>query len=249
MFSFENKVVFFTGSGGHIAKTAAGLFIGQGATVISTDVTFPKTDLSQVGFTSNPVEIYLDVTDRQQVFKTIDLVAEKFGRIDAVINAAGIAGITPFLDITEEEWDRMFAINAKGMFFVCQAALTNMIAQKSGCFVNFASISGKVGGVLAGADYSASKAAVICLTKSLAKNGAPHGIRANSIAPSAIYSPMLSIYDKDHAEAMKGYEKSHPFGRFGTAEEVANTVVFLASDEASFISGACIDVNGGTLMD
>ena len=120
---------------------------------------------------------------------------------------------------------------------------------KSGCFVNFASISGKVGGVLAGADYSASKAAVICLTKSLAKAGAPKGIRANSVAPGAITSPMLDQYNRDYAEQMKAFEKNHPFGRFGRATEVANAVVFLASDAASWISGACLDINGGSLMD
>jgi NAD(P)-dependent dehydrogenase (short-subunit alcohol dehydrogenase family) len=249
MLKFENKTVFFTGSGGHIAKTAAEIFIAQGARVISTDVTFSKTELDRVDFESNPVEIYLDVTDKQMVDNTIDLVSGRCGGIDVVVNAAGILNIKPFLDISEDEWDRTFDINVKGMFFVCQAALRKMIEQKGGCFVNFASISGKVGGILAGADYSASKAAVICLTKSLAKNGAPYGIRANSVAPGAIYSPMLDVYYKDHGREMDGYEKGHPFGRFGKAKEVANTVVFLASGEASFISGVCVDINGGTLMD
>jgi 3-oxoacyl-[acyl-carrier protein] reductase len=114
--------------------------------------------------------------------------------------------------------------------------------------VNFGSISGQVGGVLAGADYSASKAAVMCLTKSLAKVGAPYGIRANSVAPAAIYSPMLDVYYQDHAEEMKGFEANHPFGRFGKAVEVANAVLFLASDEASYITGTCLDINGGTRM-
>ena len=127
--------------------------------------------------------------------------------------------------------------------------MKRMIRQGSGCFVNFASISGKVGGVLAGADYCASKAAVICLTKSLAKTGAPHGIRANSVAPGAITSPMLDLYYRDHAGEMEGFEKNHPMGRFGRAEEVAAAVLFLASEQASYITGACIDINGGTLMD
>jgi 3-oxoacyl-[acyl-carrier protein] reductase len=171
------------------------------------------------------------------------------GRVDVVVNAAGVLDIKPFLEISEEEWERTFAVNVKGMFFVCQEALKRMIEQKTGCFVNFASISGKVGGVLAGADYSASKAAVICLTKSLAKVGAPHGIRANSVAPGAVYSPMLDSYYQDHAEEMRGFEQNHPLGRFGRAEEVANTVLFLASDQASYITGSCLDINGGTLMD
>lgn len=90
---------------------------------------------------------------------------------------------------------------------------------------------------------------MICLTKSLAKVGAPHGIRANSVAPGAVYSPMLDLYYQDHADEMKGFEEKHPLGRFGRADEVANTVLFLASDQASYITGACIDINGGTLMD
>lgn len=249
MLSFKDKIVLCTGSAGHIASVAVEKFLAMGARVITTDLSFPEKGLSEVDFSANPVEMHLDITMKERVDEVVDTVAERYGALDVVVNAAGILNIKPFLEITEEEWDRTFDINVKGMFLVCQAALKKMIPQKNGCFVNFASISGKVGGILAGADYSASKAAVICLTKSLAKNGAPHGVRANSVAPGAIYSPMLDTYYPDHAEEMAGFEKSHPFGRFGEAEEVANTVLFLASREASFITGACIDVNGGTLMD
>jgi 3-oxoacyl-[acyl-carrier protein] reductase len=248
MLDFTGKVVFLTGGGGEIGARTAELFIGQGATVVSTDVGFPVLDDS-VDFEAKPVKISLDVTDKRKVETTIAATVENCGRIDVVVNAAGILNIKPFLEISEQEWERTFAVNVKGMFFVCQEALKGMIEQKSGCFVNFASISGKVGGMLAGADYSASKAAVICLTKSLAKAGAPHGIRANSVAPGAIYSPMLDSYYQDHAEEMKGFEQNHPLGRFGTAEEIATTVLFLASEQASYITGACLDINGGTLMD
>ena len=192
----------------------------------------------------------LDVTSKESVREVLAALLRRYGRLDIVVNAAGVLNVAPFLEITEEDWDRSFAVNVKGMFLVCQEALRHMIAHGGGgAFVNFASISGKVGGVLAGADYSASKAAVICLTKSLAKVGAPHGIRANSVAPGAVYSPMLDQYYHDHAEEMKRFESGHPMGRFATAVEVANAVLFLASSEASFITGACLDVNGGTLMD
>jgi 3-oxoacyl-[acyl-carrier protein] reductase len=248
MLDFPGKVVFLTGSGGEIGAKTEELFIRQGAKVVSTDIEFPRPD-ERIDFNANPVRIALDVTNKQSVQQLVSQTVENCGRIDIVVNAAGILNIKPFLEISEQDWDRTFAVNAKGMFFVCQEALKQMIEQKSGCFVNFASISGKVGGVLAGADYSASKAAVICLTKSLAKVGAPHGIRANSVAPGAVYSPMLDLYYQDHAEEMKGFEQNHPLGRFGKAEEVVNTVMFLASDQASYITGACIDINGGTLMD
>jgi 3-oxoacyl-[acyl-carrier protein] reductase len=248
MLDFTGKVVFLTGGGGEIGARTSELFLRRGAKVVTTDIDFPVLDGS-VDFEVNPVKIALDVTDRKRVEAIIAATVENCGRLDVVVNAAGILNIKPFLEISEQEWERTFAVNVKGMFFVCQEALKRMIEQKAGCFVNFASISGKVGGVLAGADYSASKAAVICLTKSLAKVGAPHGIRANSVAPGAVYSPMLDSYYQDHAEEMRGFEQNHPLGRFGRAEEVANTVLFLASDQASYITGSCLDINGGTLMD
>jgi 3-oxoacyl-[acyl-carrier protein] reductase len=248
MLDFTGKVVFLTGGGGEIGARTCELFLRQGAKVVTTDVDFPVLD-STVDFEANPVKIALDVTDRKEVEAVMTATVKNCGRVDVVVNAAGVLDIKPFLEISEEEWERTFAVNVKGMFFVCQEALKRMIEQKTGCFVNFASISGKVGGVLAGADYSASKAAVICLTKSLAKVGAPHGIRANSVAPGAVYSPMLDSYYQDHAEEMRGFEQNHPLGRFGRAEEVANTVLFLASDQASYITGSCLDINGGTLMD
>jgi 3-oxoacyl-[acyl-carrier protein] reductase len=248
LLDFAGKVVFLTGGAGEIGARTVELFVQRGAKVVSTDIDYPPLG-DRVDFDANPVKIALDITIKQGVQQLISRTDENCGRIDIVVNAAGILNIKPFLEISEQDWDRTFAVNVKGMFFVCQAALKQMIEQKSGCFVNFASISGKVGGVLAGADYSASKAAVICLTKSLAKVGAPYGIRANSVAPGAVYSPMLDQYYRDHAEEMEGFEQKHPLGRFGKAEEVANTVLFLGSDQASYITGACVDINGGTLMD
>jgi 3-oxoacyl-[acyl-carrier protein] reductase len=248
MLDFDGRVVFITGGGGEIGVQTAELFRQRGAKVVTADLRFSTTPES-ADFDANPVRIALDVTEKNQVAAAIAAVVRNCGGIDVVVNAAGVLNIKPFLEISGEEWERTFAVNVKGMFFVCQEALKGMIERKGGCFVNFASVSGKVGGILAGADYSASKAAVICLTKSLAKVGAPYGIRANSVAPGAIYSPMIDTYYQDHAEAMRGYEKNHPLGRFGRAEEVGTAVLFLASDQASYITGACVDINGGTLMD
>ena len=248
LLDFSEKVVILTGGAGEIGARTAELFLRQGAKVFSTDVGF-SASIDSADFAANPVTFVLDVTDMSRVEAAMAAVEKNCGRIDIVVNAAGVLNVKPFLEISEQEWERTFAVNVKGMFFVCQQALKRMIRQGSGCFVNFASISGKVGGVLAGADYSASKAAVICLTKSLAKVGAPFGIRANSVAPGAITSPMLDLYYRDHAGEMRGFEKNHPMGRFGKAEEVAATVMFLASEQASYITGACIDINGGTLMD
>ncbi len=249
MIAFKGKVVFLTGTKGHIGATTAELFVKRGAKVICTDVAYTTEDLESINFNTNPVNIPLNVTDDKKVDEIISLTVEKCGRLDVVVHAAAILNIKPILELTGADWDKALSVNVKGAFLVCKCALKHMIEMKSGCIVNFASISGKVGGVLAGADYSASKAAVICLTKSLAQAGAPHGVRVNSIAPGAIYSPMLDLYYEDHADKMEGFEANHPLGRFGKAVEVANSVLFLASDEASYITGACLDINGGTLMD
>ena len=250
MLNFDGKVVLITGGNSGIGATAVDLFVKQGAKVISADITFPAGDPQEINFGRNPVEVQLDVTNSTQVKVIVDLTVEKCNQLDAVVNSAGIVTTTPILDITEEEWDKVFAINLKGTLFVCQAALKHMIERKSGSIVNLSSVSGKVGGVMAGADYSASKAAVICLTKSLAKAGAPYGVRANSIAPAAIHTPMLENYYACYPEeVLKKSIESKPLKRFGEAIEVANTILFLASDEASYITGACMDVNGGMLMD
>jgi NAD(P)-dependent dehydrogenase (short-subunit alcohol dehydrogenase family) len=249
MLEFADRIVLVTGGAGEIGREVARLFVHQGARVIAADLSFPAADAAGLTGAVNPQEVRLDVTNRAAVELLIGNIVRRFGKLDVVINAAGILDTRPFLEITEDDWDRVFAVNVKGMFLVCQSALRLMIEQKNGCFVNLASVSGKVGGVLAGADYSASKAAVICLTKSLAKTGAPHGIRANSVAPGAVYSPMLDQYYVKHAEEMQRFEAGHPFGRFGRPAEIAAAAAFLASAEASYINGACLDVNGGTLMD
>lgn len=250
MLNFDGKVVFITGGKSGIGATTADLFIKQGAKVISTDIAFSANNPEEIDFGQNPVRVQLDVANSKQVKEIVKLMVEKYVQLDVVVNSAGILTTTPILEITEEEWDKVFAINLKGTFFVCQAALKHMIERKSGCIVNLSSVSGKIGGVMAGADYSASKAAVICLTKSLAKAGAPYGIRVNSLAPAGIHTPMLEHYYANYPEeVLKKSIESKPIKRFGEAIEVANTIVFLASEEASYITGACVDVNGGMLMD
>lgn len=249
MLNFDGKVVFITGGKSGIGAATADLFIKQGAKVISSDIAFSTHNPEEIDFGQNPVRVQLDVASSKQVTEIVQLMVEKCGQLDVVVNSAGILTTTPILEITEEDWDRVLAINLKGTFFVCQAALKHMIARKSGCIVNLSSVSGKIGGVMAGADYSATKAAVICLTKSLAKAGAPYGIRVNSIAPAGIHTPMLDHYHAKYPqEVLKKSIDSKPLKRFGEAIEVANTIVFLAADEASYITGACVDVNGGMLM-
>ena len=249
MLNFDKKVVLVTGGNSGIGATTVDLFVKRGAKVISTDIAYFSVKPERINFEDNPVRIKLDVSNSAQVAEMIDLTVAKCGRLDVVVNSAGILTTKPILEISEEDWDRVFTVNLKGTFFVCQAALRHMIERNTGCIVNLSSVSGKIGGVMAGADYSASKAAVICLTKSLAKAGAPHGVRANSIAPAGINTPMVDQYHKKFPEKVKESIASKPLGRFGEAIEVSHTILFLASKEASYITGACVDVNGGMLMD
>lgn len=249
MLDFNGKVVFLTGGNSGIGATTADLFVKRGAKVIITDIAFPASEPGKIRFEENPVKIDMDVSDSKKVTEVIDLTVEKCDRLDVVVNSAGVLTTNPILEITEEDWDKVFSVNLKGTFFVCQSALRHMIKMKTGCIVNISSVSGKIGGIMAGADYSASKAAVICLTKSLAKAGAPYGIRANSIAPAAINTPMINQYYEKFPEQVKESIAAKPLKRFGEPIEVANTILFLASDEASYITGECVDINGGMLMD
>jgi len=208
----RGKVVLLTGAAGGIGAAVEAAFLKAGARVVSADLSFPDPGRGPAAWTDNPVRLGLEVTDKGGVEALVALAVRQWGSLDVVVNAAGVLNVKPILEISEQEWDRTFAVNVKGLFFVCQCALRQMMRQRAGCMVNIASVSGKLGGVLAGADYSASKAAVICLTKSLAKAGAPYGIRVNSVAPGAVHSPMLQQYYQDHAEEMKRFEAGHPRG-------------------------------------
>lgn len=243
--------MLITGAEGGIGSATSDLFLELGAKVIDCDVSYCRSDDpgSRI-IRDNPAKIHLDVTDKAEVSAVVDKVFEVLGKIDVVVNGAGILRSKPFIDITEEEWDTMLDINLKGQFFVCQEALKHMMEQRSGCFVNIASLSGKVGGIMAAVDYSASKAGVICMTKSLAKAAAPYGIRANSIAPGGIDTKMLNVYRAVWGEEhVKDVSHENLLGRWGTPEEIASSIAFLASDRASFITGTCLDVNGGALLD
>jgi 3-oxoacyl-[acyl-carrier protein] reductase len=248
MLDFNGKVVFITGANCGIGAATVARFLERGAKVMGADITYPSVEPGKINFEENPIKIHLDVKNAKKVTEAINLVAEKYGRIDVAVNAAGILRLYPILEQKEEDWDEVMAVNVKGVLFVCQAVMKVMMRQKSGSIVNIGSTSGITGGALAGADYSASKAAVICLTKSFAKAGAPYGIRVNSIAPGGINTPMSEIYYEKFPEAMKRYIAAHPMKRWGEPGEVASAIVFLASEEASYMTGTCMHVNGGSLM-
>lgn len=236
MFSdLKNKVVLVTGAAGGIGGALVTELTKYEAKVYGTDIS---------GKTENNF-FQGDITDQSFINYMVDEIIRKQGRIDVLVNNAGIYLRTPVKDITKEEWENLMDINLTSVFLLTQKVIGIMIKQQSGSIVSLASVAGKVGGLIAGAHYAASKAAIECLTKSLAKLGAPHGVRVNAVAPGIIDT---SMQDGVPVAQMDFLMKSIPMGRLGTPLEVANAIMFLASNMSSYMTGQNISVNGGTYM-
>ena len=245
----KEKVVIVTGGACGIGKTISQALAKEGVHVIVCDIDYglahnTANDIKNLGFAASALK--MDVSCGEEVKRIFKNILNKFARIDILINNAGICSLTPIEDITEKEWDRVMNVNLKGTFLCSQAVLRVMMIQRSGKIVNVASIAGKVGGILAGAHYSASKAGVICLTKSLALRLAPYGINVNAVAPGPITSQMTDSFPPDKKVKLV---QSIPLGGFGEPQDVANAILFLVSDKAKYITGEILDVNGGLLMD
>ena len=245
----RQKVAIVTGGACGIGKTISQTLAKEGAHVIVCDIDYglaqnTVNDINNQGFAASAVR--MDVSCGEEVKRVFKNILNKFTRIDILINNAGICSLTPIEDITEEEWDRVMDVNLKGTFFCSQAVLKPMMNQKSGKIVNIVSIAGKVGGILTGAHYSASKAGVICLTKSLALRLAPYKINVNAVAAGPIKSQMTDTFPPDKRAKLA---QSIPLGGFGEPQDVANAVLFLVSNKAKYITGEILDVNGGLLMD
>lgn len=169
---------------------------------------------------------------------------EEIGSVDVLVNNAGISSQKLFTDITDDEWKKTIGVNLDAVFYCCKNALPHMIRQKSGAIINISSMWGEVGASCE-VHYSASKAGVIGLTKALAKEVAPSGVRVNCIAPGVIMTDMMSDYDDKTINELKD---ETPLGRLGTPEDIAAAALFLASDDASFITGQTLGVNGGFII-
>jgi 3-oxoacyl-[acyl-carrier protein] reductase len=244
----KGKVVVITGGGGGIGEACALAFAAEGAKIVVADVNVAGAEkvAREVGPSSRVIAARVDVSSPESIRAMFDAAIQAFGRVDVLVNGAGIFHRTPIDDLTVEEWDQLMAINLKGVFLCSQGALRVMKPQRSGKIVNLASMGGQVGGIVAGADYSSSKAGVLCFTKSLAKNAGPFGINVNAVNPGVIDTPMTKPWGE---ELLQKRIDETPLGRLGTSEDVARAVVFLASDAASFIHGTHLDVNGGLYMD
>lgn len=251
MFDLTNKIALVTGARRGMGAADARALAAQGAKVIITDINEEDCRSVVQEIINNGGEAIcfkMDVSNSQEVNDVFDKVIEKYGRLDILVNNAGIYEPKSFLELTEEEWDRTIDINLKGQFLCAQRAAKEMAKNNWGRIINIASIaSGQVGvGVAASAHYTASKGGIIGMTETLAIELAPLNINVNVIGPGAIDTPMASA-DQIPKEQMDSMLARLPIKRMGKPEEVAAAVVFLASEESSYITGAALFVDGGWL--
>lgn len=248
---FQGKVAVVTGGASGIGRATVEGFLEEGARVAIVDIS-PKTgaetvaDLRAKGH--DPLLVTGDVTDSADVKRMIGEIMAKYGRIDTLFNNAGILVEGTIEKVNEEDWDRIMAVNVKGVFLMTKEIIPIMLGQGNGSIVNNASCSGLVGDRSAIA-YNASKGAVVLMTKCLALDYALKNIRVNCVCPGEIETPMFLQEAASRGTPVDEYRKElceyHPIGRLGRPAEVARTVLFLASDDASFITGAALSVDGG----
>ncbi len=251
MFELTNKVALVTGARRGMGKSHALALAQQGAKVAITDINQEECQLVVEEIKSmggEAVAFKLDVSNAAEVNQVFDKVIKQFGRLDILVNNAGIYVPKSALEITEEDWDKMIDIDLKGEFLCAQRAAKEMAKNKWGRIINIASIaSGGVGvGIAGGCHYTAAKGGIIGMTETMAVEWAPMGINVNAIGPGAIDTPMVSAAQIPE-EAMKAMLAGVPLKRIGKSEEVSAAVVFLASEEASYITGATFYVDGGWL--
>ena len=237
---FKDKVVAVTGGASGIGKAAAGMFRDEGASVVILD---KQTIVAEDGIFFHQ----MDVRQVHGVSAAAETIQRNFGKLDVLCNVAGVELNRSLFDTSEDEWDLVMDVNVKGMFLLCKSLLPLIIKSGGGAVVNVSSISGLLGWPDSSA-YCASKGAVILLTKQLSLEFGKYNIRVNAVAPGTTKTPMIDRLLKDEADiqsSIRLIQERHPLGRFAEPEEIASAMLFLASDEASFITGSVLPVDGG----
>jgi 3-oxoacyl-[acyl-carrier protein] reductase len=245
---FQNKVVIITGSAGGIGKVTAEMFAKEGATLVLVDLNKDRLEAlcRDLARDTTAISFAIDVSNEQQVKHVIQSTIGRFGKIDVLVNGAAICKMIPIVDIETAEWDKIMAVNLRSVFLFCREVIGHMKARKYGKIVNIGSAAGKIGGLAAGAHYAASKAGVMCFTKSLALQAAAYKINVNSVCPGPTKTELTDVWgDKTNVEVASKI----PFKEYGEPEDVANAIVFLSSDKAKYITGESLAVNGGLVMD
>jgi len=246
---FSGKVAIITGSARGIGESMARLFASKGMYVALADIDENKArelavDLERSNGKAIPIGV--DVSIRSSVDSMVHETLSAFRRIDILVNNAAINYFTGAEDVTDEEWDSILAVNVKGVYNCAKFVIPHMKAVGGGRIINISSSAGKMGGPVSSIHYSASKAAVICITKSLARHLASSNINVNSVCPGVVETDMArSLSTESRQKAIQAI----PLRRFANPVEIAQAVLFLCSENSSYITGEIIDVNGGTVMD
>lgn len=251
-FDLTGKVALVTGAGSGIGKASALALAAAGASVAinyhrnEAGALDAKQQIEAAG--GRAVTIQADVTKSAEIRALVEKAVAAFGPVDILVNNAGsLVERLRLMELTEEKWDEVIDLNLKSAFLCTQAVAASMIERKTGAIINVTSIAGRNGGALGAIAYATAKGGMITLTKSLAKELAPHGVRVNGVSPGVIDTPFHEQFSTP--EAMKNFTNMIPLGRVGRSDEIGQAVVYLASDAASFVIGENIEINGGMLMD
>ena len=240
----EGRVALVTGAGEGIGRATARALADEGAPVVMADVRGHEQAAEAIRSAGgHAVGVRMDVTDAAAVEAAVALAVERFGGLNILVNNAGIGWHTPLEEIEEGDWDRILGVNLKGPFLCARAAVRHL---GGGAIVNVASVAGRSSSMANGCHYTASKAGLLGLTRHLAREFGPRGIRVNAVCPGPIQTALLD--SEIDEEGKRRLVANVPLGRLGVPEDIARVIVFLASEDAAFITGAALDANGGIFM-